>query len=123
MLDRTAHEDSGQCFVSDRLRQLAVDLFASLRAASFDGIGVSRETYGQSETEAMETVASAAAREGLAVEWDEARNLAVSLPGQNPELPAAAHDAALCVARRGKRVVRRAVLFRIAGVVRPTERG
>ncbi len=90
MLDRIGQEDLGQCFVPDRLRRLAVDLFASLRAASFDGVGVSRETYGQSETEAMEIVADAAAREGLVVEWDQARNLAVSLPGQNPELPAAA---------------------------------
>ena len=35
------------------LRALAEDLFARLRADFFDGVGVSRETYGPSETAAM----------------------------------------------------------------------
>jgi N-carbamoyl-L-amino-acid hydrolase len=90
ILDRTAHEESGRRVVPDRLRRLAIELFTALRAASFDGVGVSRETYGESETEAMEIIAGAAAREGLGVEWDAARNLIVSLPGRNPELPAVA---------------------------------
>lgn len=98
MLDRTAHTVSAQILVADRLQRLSLDLFAALREASFDGVGVSRETYGSSETEAMEIVASVAASEGLGVEWDPARNLIISLPGS-------------------KRMVQRAVLFRIAGAV------
>jgi len=90
MLERTAKTETGQSLVPDRLRQLSIDLFSSLRDASFDGVGISRETYGASETEAMEIVARVAARERLDVEWDQARNLIVSLPGRNPDLPAVA---------------------------------
>lgn len=90
MLDRTAQTVSAQSLVADRLRRLAIELFAALRDASFDGIGISRETYGKSETEAMEIVASVAAREGLCVEWDPARNLIISLAGRDPDLPAVA---------------------------------
>ena len=88
MLDRTAQTVSTQSLVTDRLRQLAIDLFSALRDASFDGVGISRETYGKSETKAMEIVAGIAAREGLRVEWDPARNLVITLPGRHPDLPA-----------------------------------
>jgi N-carbamoyl-L-amino-acid hydrolase len=88
MLDRTAQTVSTQSLVTDRLRQLAIDLFSALRDASFDGVGISRETYGKSETKAMEIVAGIAAREGLRVEWDPARNLVITLPGRDPDLPA-----------------------------------
>ncbi|MEC8776861.1 MAG: hypothetical protein VXX79_18675, partial [Pseudomonadota bacterium] len=40
--------------------ELAANLFARLREMSFDGIGISRETYGPSETAAMELVAKEA---------------------------------------------------------------
>jgi N-carbamoyl-L-amino-acid hydrolase len=93
MSDTIAHRVAGAGEASpvpERLRRLSIDLFASLRAASFDGVGVSRETYGESETEAMEIVAQQAAHEGLTIEWDPARNLVISLHGRNPELPAVA---------------------------------
>jgi beta-ureidopropionase / N-carbamoyl-L-amino-acid hydrolase len=76
--------------LDDGLRVLAVDLFARFRAMSFDGVGITRETYGPGETGAMAIVEEAARAEGLAVAWDAARNLIVTLPGRRPDLPVAA---------------------------------
>lgn len=64
------------------LRALAEDLFARLRADFFDGVGVSRETYGPSETAAMEMIEAAAEAHGLETSWDAARNLRVRLAGR-----------------------------------------
>jgi N-carbamoyl-L-amino-acid hydrolase len=69
------------------LRQLAGTLFASLREASHDGVGITRETYGESETRAMALVAAAAEAEGLAVATDAAANLVVTLPGADAGAP------------------------------------
>ncbi len=68
------------------LQQLSIDLFTQLRELSWDGTGVSRETYGASETAAFELVERQAREAGLETEWDAARNLIVRLPGQNPDL-------------------------------------
>ncbi|MDP7392649.1 MAG: Zn-dependent hydrolase [Alphaproteobacteria bacterium] len=77
--------------VSCKLRsELAANLFARLREMSFDGIGISRETYGPSETAAMELVAKEAEVHGLETEWDAARNMIVRLPGQDRRLAAVA---------------------------------
>ena len=70
--------------------ELAANLFARLREMSFDGIGISRETYGPSETAAMELVAKEAEVHGLETEWDAARNMIVRLPGQDRCLAAVA---------------------------------
>ena len=70
--------------------ELAANLFARLLEMSFDGIGISRETYGPSETAAMELVAKEAKVHGLETEWDAARNMIVRLPGQDRRLPAVA---------------------------------
>ena len=70
--------------------ELAANLFARLREMSFDGIGISRETYGPSETAAMELVAKEAKVHGLETEWDAARNMIVRLPGQDSRLAAVA---------------------------------
>ena len=70
--------------------ELAANLFARLREMSFDGIGISRETYGPSETAAMELVAKEAEVHGLETEWDAARNMIVRLPGQDRRLAAVA---------------------------------
>ena len=76
---------------SGKLRsELAANLFARLREMSFDGIGISRETYGPSETAAMELVAKEAEVHGLQTEWDAARNMIVRLPGQDRRLAAVA---------------------------------
>ena len=76
--------------MTDARRDLAADLFDRLREMSFDGVGISRETYGAGETEAMEVIAVLGRDQGLGVEWDPARNLILTLPGVRPELPAVA---------------------------------
>ena len=73
--------------LSEALKGLSVDLFAQLKATSLDGIGVSRETYGDSETAAFEVIERCALGAGLAVRWDAARNLVVRLPGKDPAKP------------------------------------
>ena len=74
-------------FPGETLRALATELFAELRQSSFDGVGVTRESFGQAETAAQELVAHAAAREGLLVEYDRVRNLVVTLPGEDAGKP------------------------------------
>ncbi len=76
--------------LSDSVRQLAVDILSELREKFFDGVGVSRETYGESETAAFMLLESYARDAGFEIQWDAARNLIIRLPGQNPELPAVA---------------------------------
>ena len=68
-------------------RQLACNIFDQLRDASFDGVGISRETYGESETAAFKQIERHALDAGLETEWDAARNLIVRLPGLDTNLP------------------------------------
>jgi N-carbamoyl-L-amino-acid hydrolase len=72
------------------LHNLARDIFNRLHEMSFDGTGISRETYGPGETAAMELIAGVASQHGLVTDWDAARNLIVRLPGTSPELPVVA---------------------------------
>lgn len=74
--------------IGDELNATLVDVFDQLHAQSFDGVGISRETYGPSETAAMELIERVALDHGLESDWDAARNLIVRLPGQQPELAA-----------------------------------
>lgn len=76
--------------MSPRLRALAQDFLGDLREMSFDGVGVSRETYGPGETAAMQALEHLATREGLETRWDAACNLIVRLPGSDPSLPVVA---------------------------------
>lgn len=76
--------------LSASLRQQSIDLFDQLRDTSLDGIGVSRETYGASETAAIELIKRHAKQAGLETAWDSARNLIVRLPGVDPTLPGVA---------------------------------
>ncbi len=78
--------------LSSALRQQSVDLFDQLKRTSLDGVGVSWETYGVSETAACALIESHAQDAGLETKWDAARNLIVRLPGKNPALPAVATD-------------------------------
>lgn len=71
----------------DPIKTLALDLFDRLREQSFDGVGVTRESYGASETQAMQLLAEIARTESLVVEYDGAANLVMSLPGLEPERP------------------------------------
>lgn len=72
------------------LKDWARELFARLHEMSFDGVGISRATYGDGETGAMKLMADVASREGLEVEYDAAANLVISLPGAAVDRPVAA---------------------------------
>ena len=72
------------------LRSLARSLFDQFRDMSFDGVGISRETYGPGETQAIEIIEKLARDHGLETRWDAARNLIVRLEGREPNLPAVA---------------------------------
>lgn len=74
-------------FPADELRPLAAELFAELRRMSFDGVGITRESFGRLETAAQDMIARVAIEHGLVVERDRARNLVVSLPGRHPGRP------------------------------------
>ena len=74
-------------FSSDELRPLAADIFCELRRISFDGVGVTRESFGPLENAAQEVIARVAAENGLEVEHDRARNLIVTLPGRETAAP------------------------------------
>jgi N-carbamoyl-L-amino-acid hydrolase len=76
--------------IAEDLAALARDLFAGLRAADHDGMGITRETYAAGETRAMQRVEAIARGAGLDCAWDPAANLRVTLPGTDPTLPAAA---------------------------------
>jgi N-carbamoyl-L-amino-acid hydrolase len=71
-------------------RALAERLFADLRELSFDGVGITRDSYGAGESAALSIIDHAARAHGLATERDAAANLVVTLPGFNPALPALA---------------------------------
>lgn len=71
-------------------QRLASDLFDTFREISFDGVGISRETYGPGETAAMEIIERQAQDHGLETSWDAARNLTVRLVGSDPALPVVA---------------------------------
>ncbi len=70
--------------------QLAERLFDALRAMSFDGVGITRECFTGTETEALRIIEAEALRLGLETEWDAGANLWATFPGTAPELPAVA---------------------------------
>ena len=74
-------------FPEDELRPLATELFAKLRQMSFDGVGVTRESFGPLETAAQDLIARTAVEHGLLVEHDRVRNLVITLPGEEAERP------------------------------------
>ncbi len=61
-------------------RQDAIDLFERIRLLSFDGVGVSRESYGPTETAALDALVEWAGRHGIAARTDPAANVVFSLP-------------------------------------------
>jgi beta-ureidopropionase / N-carbamoyl-L-amino-acid hydrolase len=68
-------------------RALAETLFARLREATGDGVGITRDSYGAGESRALDIVAAAAHDLGLATERDASASLVVTLPGGQPDLP------------------------------------
>ncbi|MEK9692554.1 MAG: hypothetical protein VW235_06425 [Rhodospirillaceae bacterium] len=74
--------------------KFAEKIFNELRELSADTVGVSRQSYGPGEQEAMELIARYAEEEGLEVDWDSAANLVISLPGKaktNPSILCGSH--------------------------------
>ena len=62
---------------------LAARLFDALRERTFDGVGVTREAYGQGERIAHEIVRAEAEALGLETRTDPAGNLLMTLPGRD----------------------------------------
>jgi beta-ureidopropionase / N-carbamoyl-L-amino-acid hydrolase len=62
-------------------------LFEALRAATGDGVGITRESFGAGESTALDIVEASARRVGLSTERDLGANLVVTLPGTEPDLP------------------------------------
>lgn len=83
------------------LREWAVALFGRLAEQSADGVGITRDSYGEGETRAMRTLAEAAAAEGLEVATDAAANMIVTLPGTDAGAPAVACGSHLDSVPRG----------------------
>lgn len=67
---------------------LAQTLFTELREISFDGVGITRDTYGSGEQAAHNLMAETAKKYGLTVHTDAALNLYITLPGQDSSAPA-----------------------------------
>lgn len=70
------------------LRPLAEKLFSDIRAISFDGVGVTRESYGKGENMTADYLRNFAESEGLVVEADRAANFIYSLEETASEVPA-----------------------------------
>lgn len=66
---------------------LAGRLFDHLREASFDGVGITRDTYGAGEQRAHDLMAQTAKALGLEVATDAALNLYMTLPGTDRSSP------------------------------------
>lgn len=69
-------------------RELAAELFESVRKLSAGRLGVTRPSYGEAETAAMEVIAAQARAAGLAARRDPAANLVVELGAARPGAPA-----------------------------------
>jgi N-carbamoyl-L-amino-acid hydrolase len=69
------------------LKPMAERLFDEVRKLSFDGVGVTRESYGRGESAAAAFLRDIAQEEGLQVETDRAANLLFRLPGKSSEAP------------------------------------
>ena len=68
-------------------RALAAQLFDAFREASFDGVGITRESYTDRESKALDIVEAKAREYGLETARDGGANLVVTLPGTEPDLP------------------------------------
>jgi beta-ureidopropionase / N-carbamoyl-L-amino-acid hydrolase len=70
-----------------RDRKFCEGLFARLREATSDGVGITRESYGAGESRALDIIESAARQFGLETERDAGANLVVTFAGSEPDLP------------------------------------
>ena len=69
------------------LREISERFFSDLADLTGDGVGISRATFGDGETKAMNYVARLAEAEGLGCWRDPAANLVIELPGLDTEAP------------------------------------
>jgi N-carbamoyl-L-amino-acid hydrolase len=85
----TDHTPSAIAFPPDdaRDRLFAEELFDALRTATGDGIGITRASYGEGESRALDIVEAKASALGLKTERDAGANLVVTLEGSEPDLP------------------------------------
>jgi N-carbamoyl-L-amino-acid hydrolase len=70
-----------------RACELARELFDALSAASRDGNGITRESYGRGESAALDIIEAKARALGLRSERDAAANLVATLDGEEAHLP------------------------------------
>jgi len=70
------------------LSELAADLFDRLHAATFDGVGITRECYAEGENTALEMFRLTAADFDLATETDAAGNMIIRAAGDDGSRPA-----------------------------------
>jgi len=70
-----------------RVHALATELFDALRAATGDGVGITRPAYSELESTALDIIDAKARTVGLRTERDAAANLVVTLDGSEPDLP------------------------------------
>jgi beta-ureidopropionase / N-carbamoyl-L-amino-acid hydrolase len=68
--------------------RLARELFTDIGLKTFDGVGITRATYGEGEQLAHDTVEKVARDLNLRIEKDAALNLLVTLPGSDSSAPA-----------------------------------
>jgi beta-ureidopropionase / N-carbamoyl-L-amino-acid hydrolase len=69
-------------------REYAAELFEAVRRLSAARLGVTRASYSETETAAMNVIAGAAQEAGLATRIDAAANLVVEMPGAPADRPA-----------------------------------
>ncbi|MFT8467466.1 Zn-dependent hydrolase [Acetobacter syzygii] len=74
--------------VPDLDRELANQIFDDLHRIGFDGLGMTRPSYGDGENQAHALFVRIAQDYGLETRKDWAANLFVTLPGKNRDLPA-----------------------------------
>jgi N-carbamoyl-L-amino-acid hydrolase len=68
-------------------QKLAGELFERLRAATGDGIGITRQSYGPGESAALDIIEAKARAFDLHTERDAGANLVITLEGSDPGLP------------------------------------
>lgn len=68
-------------------RSLAEKLFADIHELTFDGVGITRESYGPGECAAADYLRAFAQAEGLQVNTDRAANLLFRFPGADANAP------------------------------------
>ena len=66
--------------LSAKLVLVAEHLFQEIREATFDGVGITRQSYGRGETIALHILADYATQQGLYCQFDAGANLIIALP-------------------------------------------